>query len=92
LRFLAFDCISLRLIAFRGLAACEERRRDGGRTETANPQTHTRMSKLKKYLTLPYFVAAIIGGVAALSFGIVAKILSPAANAVASVKNKVAGA
>jgi hypothetical protein len=33
-----------------------------------------------------------VGGIAALSFGFVAKLLTPAANAVASVKNKVAGA
>jgi hypothetical protein len=46
------------------------------------------MNKLKKYLAVPYIVAFALGGIAALSFGFVAKVLSPAADAVKSVTSK----
>jgi hypothetical protein len=57
-------------------------------------QTRIMLNKIqslaKKYPKTTYAVVFAVGGVAALSFGVVAKILTPAANAVASVKSKVA--
>ncbi|WP_334319632.1 hypothetical protein OH491_21820 [Termitidicoccus mucosus] len=47
------------------------------------------MSKIKKYLTVPMAVSFVLGGIAALSFGFVASLLSPAADAVKSITNKV---
>jgi hypothetical protein len=38
-----------------------------------------------------YVIVFALGGISALSFGAVAKILAPAASAVASVKGKVSG-
>jgi hypothetical protein len=47
-------------------------------------------SLARRYPKATYVVVFAVGGVAAMTFGVVAKILTPAANAVASVKNKVA--
>jgi hypothetical protein len=60
------------------------------RSSILETQPITRMSKIKKYITVPYAVAFVLGGIAALSFGFVANLLSPAASAVKSVTSKVA--
>jgi hypothetical protein len=74
---------ALRLIAFRGSAA-------GGKGRVMDAHSkRTIMSKSKKYLTVPMSVSFVLGGIAALSFGFIAKLLSPAASAVKSVTSKV---
>jgi hypothetical protein len=60
---------------------------------TGHPGLATRPGGAQPNRAYPKTTCAVVfaaGGVAAMTFGIVAKILTPAANAVASVKNKVA--
>ena len=49
-------------------------------------------SLARKYPKTTYAVVFAVGGIAAMSFGFIASLLKPAANAVTSVKNKVAPA